>query len=92
MTLAGEVYEPTTGRVMTIMTEEPGIQFYGGNFLEVDGVVRVGKSGVTYQHRTGFCLETQHYPDSPNQPNFPSTILRPGETYDTTTVYRFSAR
>lgn len=92
MTEAGEVYEPTTGRVMTIMTEEPGIQFYGGNFLEVDGVVRVGKSGVTYRHRTGFCLETQHYPDSPNQPNFPSTILRPGETYDTTTVYRFWAR
>lgn len=92
MSLAAEVYEPTTGRVMTVMTEEPGIQFYGGNFLEMDGVVRVGKSGVTYQHRTGFCLETQHYPDSPNQPNFPSTILRPGETYDTTTVYGFSAR
>ncbi len=92
MSLAGEVYEPTTGRVMTIMTEEPGIQFYGGNFLEVDGVVRVGKSGIAYLHRTGFCLETQHYPDSPNQPNFPSTILRPGETYDTTTVYRFSSR
>lgn len=92
LTLAGEVYEASTGRVMTIMTEEPGIQFYGGNFLEVDGVVRVGKSGVAYQHRTGFCLETQHYPDSPNQPNFPSTILRPGETYETTTIYRFSAR
>ena len=92
MSLAAEVYEPTTGRVMTVMTKEPGIQFYGGNFLEMDGVVRVGKSGVTYQHRTGFCLETQHYPDSPNQPNFPSTILRPGETYDTTTVYGFSAR
>ena len=92
MSLAGEVYEPTTGRVMTVMTEEPGIQFYGGNFLEMDGVVRVGKSGVTYQHRTGFCLETQHYPDSPNQPNFPSTILRPGETYDTTTIYRFATR
>lgn len=92
MSLAAEVYEPTTGRVMTVMTEEPGIQFYGGNFLEMDGVVRVGKSGVTYAHRTGFCLETQHYPDSPNQPNFPSTILRPGETYDTTTIYQFSAR
>ena len=92
MSLAAEVYEPTTGRVMTVQTTEPGIQFYGGNFLEVDGVVRVGKSGVTYQHRTGFCLETQHYPDSPNQPNFPSTTLRPGETYDTTTVYQFSSR
>lgn len=92
MSLAAEVYEPTTGRVMTVMTEEPGIQFYGGNFLEMDGIVRVGKSGVTYQHRTGFCLETQHYPDSPNQPNFPSTILRPGETYDTTTIHQFSAR
>ena len=92
LSLAAEVYEPTSGRVMTMQTTEPGIQFYGGNFLEVDGVVRVGKSGVAYRHRTGFCLETQHYPDSPNQPDFPSTILRPGETYETTTVYRFSSR
>ena len=92
MSLAAEVYEPTSGRVMTVQTTEPGIQFYGGNFLEKDGVVRVGKSGVTYKHRSGFCLETQHYPDSPNQPNFPSTILRPGETYQTTTVYQFSSR
>jgi len=72
MPLAGEVYEPTTGRVMTITTEEPGIQFYGGNFLEIDGVVRVGKSGVTYQRRTGFCLETQHYPESPISPISPA--------------------
>ncbi|GAB5560784.1 MAG: galactose mutarotase [Synoicihabitans sp.] len=92
LSLAAEVYEPTSGRVMTVHTNEPGIQFYGGNFLEVDGVVRVGKSGVTYRHRTGFCLETQHYPDSPNQPNFPSTILRPGEVYETTTVHQFSSR
>ena len=92
MSLAAEAYEPTTGRVMTVQTTEPGIQFYGGNFLEKDEVVRIGKSGVTYQHRTGFCLETQHYPDSPNQPNFPNTILRPGETYDTTTIYQFSFR
>lgn len=92
MSLAAEVYEPTSGRVMTVQTTEPGIQFYGGNFLEKDGVVRVGKSGVTYPHRSGFCLETQHYPDAPNQPNFPSTILRPGETYETTTVYQFSSR
>ncbi len=92
MGLAAEVYEPVTGRVMQVYTEEPGIQFYGGNFLETDGVVRVGKSGVPYNFRNGFCLETQHFPDSPNQPDFPSTILEPGGTYETTTVYRFSAR
>jgi aldose 1-epimerase len=86
---AAEVYEATTGRVLEMFTEEPGIQFYCGNFL--DGT-NVGKSNRPYTHRTGFALETQHYPDSPNQPNFPSTILRPGEKYKTTTVYRFSAR
>lgn len=89
MTLAATVYEPTTGRFMEVFTEEPGIQFYCGNFL--DGRLK-GKSGKTYVHRGGFCLETQHYPDSPNQPNFPSTILRPGEDYETRTVYRFSVR
>jgi len=89
MTLAARVSEPTTGRVMEIHTAEPGIQFYSGNFL--DGTI-TGKGGKVYQHRWGFCLETQHYPDSPNKPNFPSTILRPGEKYETVTMYRFSAR
>ncbi|MBN1510017.1 MAG: galactose mutarotase [Sedimentisphaerales bacterium] len=89
MTLAARVSEPTTGRVMEIRTTEPGIQFYSGNFL--DGTI-TGKGGIVYKHRWGFCLETQHYPDSPNQPAFPSTILRPGEKYETVTIYRFSAR
>ena len=89
MTLAARVYEPTSGRVMEISTTEPGIQFYGGNFL--DGRLQ-GKSGKTYEHRGGFCLETQHYPDSPNQPTFPSTILKPGEEYKTTTVLKFSTK
>ena len=88
MTLAARVHEPTTGRVLEIHTTEPGIQFYSGNFL--DGRLQ-GKSGKPYVHRGGFCLETQHYPDSPNQPNFPSTILKPGEQYQTTTVFKFSA-
>jgi len=89
---AAEVYEPVTGRVMEILTEEPGIQFYCGNFL--DGT-NIGKSQIPYTYRTGFALETQHFPDSPNQKDkqaFPSTILRPGEKYRTTTIYRFSAR
>ncbi len=89
MTLAAEVYEPTTGRVMKVHTTEPAIQFYAGNFL--DGTI-TGKDGIVYRHRYGFCLETQHYPDSPNQPDFPSTILRPGRKYETTTIYAFSAR
>lgn len=89
MTLAAEVHEPTTGRLMTVRTTEPGIQFYAGNFL--DGTI-TGKDGVVYKHRFGFCLETQHYPDSPNKPDFPSTILRPGRVYKTTTVYAFSTR
>lgn len=89
MTLAAKVYEPTTGRVMEVYTTEPGIQFYSGNFL--DGTI-TGKEGKVYKHRYGFCLETQHYPDSPNQPNFPSTVLRPGQKYETTTVYRFSTK
>jgi aldose 1-epimerase len=89
---AAEVYEPVTGRVMEILTEEPGIQFYCGNYL--DGT-NVAKSTIPYTYRTGFALETQHFPDSPNQPDktaFPSTILRPGQKYKTTTIYRFSAR
>lgn len=89
MTLAASVYEPTTGRVLEVSTTEPGIQFYCGNFL--DGRL-TGKSGKKYVHRGGFCLETQHYPDSPNQPAFPSTILKPGDEYETQTVFKFSAR
>jgi aldose 1-epimerase len=86
---AAMVHEPTTGRVMEVLTTEPGIQFYSGNFL--DGKSN-GKSGRPHAYRTGFALETQHFPDSVNQPNFPSIILRPGQTYRTTTVYRFSAK
>ena len=83
------VHEPKTGRYMEVMTTEPGIQFYSGNFL--DGTL-TGHGGATYVKRFGFCLETQHYPDSPNHANFPSTLLRPGKTYRTTTVYKFSSR
>lgn len=89
LTLAARVYEPTSGRVMEVITSEPGIQFYSGNWLKG---ARPGKSGTLYKQHWGFCLETQHFPDSPNQPDFPSTILRPGETYRTTTVYRFLTR
>ncbi|MFC1764257.1 aldose epimerase family protein [Planctomycetota bacterium] len=89
MSKAAEVYEPTTGRVMEVWTTEPGIQFYTGNFL--DGTI-TGKGGKVYQKHDGFCLETQHYPDSPNKPQWPTTILRPGETYQTTTVHKFSTR
>jgi aldose 1-epimerase len=86
MTLAAEVYEPKSGRVMNISTTEPGIQLYTGNFL--DGSV-TGKGGHVYRKNYGFCLETQHYPDSPNQKTFPSTVLRPGQTYNTTTIFKF---
>lgn len=87
--LAVTVYEPDSGRVMEVLTEEPGVQFYSGNFL--DGH-HVGKGGAVYERRSAFCFETQHFPDSPNQPQFPSTALNPGETYSTATVYRFSTR
>jgi aldose 1-epimerase len=87
LALAARVEEPTTGRVMEVFTTEPGVQFYSGNFL--DGTI-TGKGGHVYKLRTGFCLETQHYPDSPNQADFPSTILRPGQTYASKTVYKFS--
>jgi len=87
MSLAARVYEPDSGRVMEIYTTEPGIQFYSGNFL--DGSI-TGKSGIVYGKYYGFCLETQHFPDSPNKPDFPSTILRPGETYRHETVHKFS--
>lgn len=83
------VYEPQSGRLMEVFSTEPGIQFYSGNFL--DGS-KTGKGGHAYQHRSGFCMETQHFPDSPNQPAFPSTILRPEEVYRHTAVYRFSAK
>jgi len=89
MALAVTVYEPTSGRVMEVSTTEPGLQFYSGNFL--DGTL-IGKSGKAYVHRGALVLETQHYPDSPNHPNFPSTILRPGHTLRSTTVYRFSTK
>ena len=89
LTLAAHVYEPTTGRVMEISTTEPGLQFYSGNFL--DGTLR-GKHGVVYGHRSGFAMETQHFPDSPNKPAFPSTILRPGEEYRSRTIYRFGVQ
>ncbi|MBN8232667.1 galactose mutarotase [Corallococcus macrosporus] len=87
LTLAAHVLEPGTGRVMEVHTTEPGMQFYSGNFL--DGTLK-GKRGAVYHHRFGLALETQHLPDSPNQPAFPSTILRPGEEYRSRTVYRFS--
>jgi len=84
--LAARVTEPVSGRVLEMLTVEPGVQFYSGNFL--DGSLS-GK-GVTYGSRSGFCLEPQHFPDSPNQPGFPSTTLLPGETYTSRIVYRFS--
>ena len=87
LALAARVYEPTTGRVLEIHTTEPGVQFYTGNFL--DGSI-TGKGGHVYEHRYGFCLETQHFPDSPNQPNFPTTILRPGSAYRSRTVFTFA--
>jgi aldose 1-epimerase len=85
--LVARVIEPASGRVLEVLTTEPGMQFYTGNFL--DGSVR-GKGGRPYPRRSGFCLETQHFPDSPNKPQFPSTLLRPGERYQTTTVYRLT--
>ncbi|MDE3166316.1 MAG: galactose mutarotase [Acidobacteriota bacterium] len=88
LTGAATVYEPTTGRVMEVWTTEPALQFYTGNFL--DGTLK-GK-GKTFAHRGAFCMETQHYPDSPNKPAFPSTTLKPGQTHKSTTIYRFSAR
>ena len=80
------VYEPTSGRSMEIWTTEPGIQFYTGNFL--DGTL-IGKDGKVYQQRYGFCLETQHFPDSPNHPSFPTTVLRRGQQYHTITIHKF---
>jgi len=87
--LAAQVYEPSSGRVMEVWTTQPGVQFYSGNFL--DDTIR-GKSGSTYRRRAAFCLETQHFPDSPNKPNFPSTILKPGSQFKSSTTYKFSSR
>jgi aldose 1-epimerase len=83
---AVRLYEPVTGRVLEILSTEPGMQFYSGNFL--DGSL-IGRNGVAYEKYTGLCLEPQHFPDAPNHPNFPSTVLRPGEEYHQTTIYRF---
>jgi aldose 1-epimerase len=83
-----ELYDPKSGRLLTVLTDQPGLQFYSGNFLD-------GKSkgkGVVFQYRTGLCLETQCFPDSPNKPSFPSATLRPGEVYRQTTIYQFSAK
>lgn len=85
--LAARVTEPKSGRVMEVLTTEPGLQFYTGNFL--DGSL-VGKGGKKYEFRYGFCMETQHFPDSPNQPKFPTTVLKPGARYQATTIYRFT--
>ena len=89
MRFAALAYEPASGRVMQVWTTEPGVQFYTGNFL--DGTL-TGKSGKLYPRRSGFCFETQHYPDSPNQPSFPTTTLKKGATYKSTTIYRFSSK
>ncbi|MFC1553672.1 aldose epimerase family protein [candidate division KSB1 bacterium] len=87
--LAAQVYEPVTGRVMEVYTDEPGLQFYSGNFL--DGTI-TGKYEIVYKKHFGFCLEAQHYPDSPNKPDFPSAILRPGEIYSQETIYKFYSK
>jgi aldose 1-epimerase len=84
--LTAVVKDPATGRVMEVLTDQPGVQFYGGNFL--DGTA-TGKHGVKYQFRTGLCLETEGFPDAPNHPDFPSAVLRPGETYHHTMICRF---
>ena len=86
---AAEVYEPSSGRVMRVLTDQPGVQFYTGNFF--DGTIK-GKSGIAYQRRYGLCLETQHFPDSPNHPEFPTTELKPGQRFHRVTVFAFSTR
>ena len=89
VTLAASVYEPKSGRFMEVFTDEPGIQFYCGNFLKGK---EIGKQNKQYNFRTAICLETQHFPDSPNHPEFPTVVLRPGELYNTTTIYKFSVK
>lgn len=88
LVLAARVSEPTSGRVMEVWTDQPGVQLYTGNHVNV----AAGKGGKPYGKRSGFCLETQHFPDTPNKPEFPTTLLKPGETYRTTTIYKFSAK
>jgi aldose 1-epimerase len=87
--LAARVYDPESGRVLEVLTTDPGLQFYTGNFL--DGTI-TGKGGWVYQFRNAFCMEPQHFPDSPNHPEFPSVVLRPGAVYKNTIIYRFSVR
>jgi aldose 1-epimerase len=87
--LHATIREPETGRILEVWSTEPGLQFYSGNFLDGSNV---GKGGWVYQFRDGFAVEPQHFPDSPNHPNFPSVVLKPGETYHNTIVYRFDAR
>jgi aldose 1-epimerase len=89
MRIAARVEEPATGRILEVLTTQPGVQFYGANFL--DGTIH-GKGGTVYARRSGFCLETQHFPDSPNQPKFPSASLKPGVPFRSTTVFRFSTK
>ena len=89
LSLAAKVYESTSGRILEVLTTEPGLQFYCGNFLV--GSLK-GKNGWVYGHRNGFCMEPQHFPDSPNQPNFPSVVLKPGQTYKNTIIYRLSVK
>jgi aldose 1-epimerase len=86
---AAELYDPASGRVMTVFTDQPGLQFYSGNFLDGSAI---GKNGVAYRHRTGLCLETQAFPDTPNKPQFPGVTLRPGQVYRQITIYQFSTR
>ncbi len=89
LAFAASAYEPESGRYMEVFTTEPGVQLYTGNHLRGN---EIGKSGVAYTKRTGFCLETQHFPDSPNKPQFPSTLLQSGETFQSTTIYKFSVK
>jgi aldose 1-epimerase len=86
---AAVVFDPTSGRVLTVLTDQPAVQLYTSNFL--DGSIK-GKGGLAYPRNAALCLETQHFPDSPNQPNFPTTVLKPGEKFHSTTIFRFSTR
>jgi len=89
LAFAASAFEPESGRCLEVFTTEPGIQFYTGNFLKGN---EIGQSDVPYTERSGFCLETQHFPDSPNHPDFPSTLLKPGEVYKSTTIFKFSVK
>ncbi|MGM0621720.1 MAG: galactose-1-epimerase, partial [Bacteroidota bacterium] len=89
LAFVASAYEPESGRYMEVFTTEPGVQLYTGNHLQG---TEIGNSGVAYTKRTGFCLETQHFPDSPNQPSFPTTLLEPGDVYNSTTIFKFSVK